>query len=273
MKPKKSLGQNFLNNKDSLEAVVKAGQVREGQVVLEIGPGKGTLTSILLQRGAQVVAVEKDPNLVRFLQTKFEKEIKAGTLQVITKDILDFELACLKTRYKIIANIPYYITGALLRKVFSIPNLPSRTVLMLQKEVAQRIVANDKKESILSISVKAYGRPIYIRTVPAHEFSPAPKVDSAVLLIKEISKDYFKTLAEKNISEETFFKTIKTGFSQKRKTLANNLSSFGIDKKEIEKHTQSLGLPKSARAENLSIRDWEELLLLLHRGANKGSEK
>lgn len=273
MRPKKSLGQNFLNNKDSLEAVVEAGQVKAEQIVLEVGPGRGALTSLLLQKGAQVMAVEKDPDLVRFLQTKFKKEIETKRLQLITKDILDFEPAYLKKNYKIIANIPYYITGALLRKIFSSPNLPSRMVLMLQKEVAQRIVANDKKESLLSISVKVYGRPTCIRTVPAHEFNPAPKVDSAVLLIKEISKDYFKTLKENDINEKTFFQTIKKGFSQKRKTLANNLSSLGIDKKELERHIQSLGLPKSARAENLSVRDWEELLLLLHCGAGNKSKR
>jgi 16S rRNA (adenine1518-N6/adenine1519-N6)-dimethyltransferase len=149
-------------------------------------------------------------------------------------------------KYKIIANIPYNITGAILKKFLTEENQPERMVLMVQNEVAKRIVANNEPESILSISVKAYGSPKIITKVPARYFSPAPKVDSAIILIKDINKDFFQ---KNNIKEEIFWQIVKTGFAHKRKKLSSNLKSIlKLDEKYL-----------NARAENLKIEDWVEL--------------
>ncbi|NOY35933.1 MAG: ribosomal RNA small subunit methyltransferase A, partial [bacterium] len=186
MRPKKSLGQNFLASEAIAEEIAEAGGVGRNDTVLEAGPGKGILTGILLKKAGRVIAVEKDRQLVYFLRKKFADQ---ENLEIVYGDILKFnpENYKLKTEnYKIIANIPYYITSFFLRKFLESDSQPSKMVLMVQKEVAERIVGlpgKRKKESILSISVKAYGDPKIIKIVPAGCFSPAPKVDSAVLLI------------------------------------------------------------------------------------------
>lgn len=198
MKAKKSLGQNFLKSEIALKKIVEAGEIKSdlpaqaGDVILEIGPGKGALTKKLLEKAGLVIAVEKDYELFGFLKMKFEKEIADKKLILINEDILEFD--CVRqdlTQYKIIANIPYNITGAILKKFLTEKNQPTLMVLMVQHEVAKRIMASDKKESLLSISVKAYGEPKMIMKVPARYFSPAPKVDSAIILIKNISRKNF----------------------------------------------------------------------------------
>ncbi len=192
---KKSLGQNFLNSDGALDAIIKAGRVVKGDTVLEIGPGKGALTKRLLNAGANVIAVEKDDRLIPLLEELFSKEIKSKKLTLIHGDVLDLDVNSYLlsvTSYKLIANIPYYITGEIVRKFLSGNFQPSLMVVLVQKEVAERITTKDQKESILSISVKAYGEPKYIQTVKAGSFFPPPKVDSAILLIDNISKDKFK---------------------------------------------------------------------------------
>lgn len=246
---KKSLGQNFLKSKEALRAIVATGDVQPTDTVLEVGPGKGVLTAELLKLAGKVIAVEKDQRLIESLKEKFKNEIESGKLEIVEQDILEYTADTIG-KYKIIANIPYYITGAFLQKFLESDFQPSKMVLMLQKEVAKRIVAQDKKESILSISVKAYGMPKYIMTVKAKYFSPAPKVDSAVILIDKISKENFK-----NISESEFFKIVKAGFAHKRKMLVNNLKGLGAElPKDID---------KKARAEELSLSDWLNLLKLI----------
>ncbi|KKU70633.1 MAG: Ribosomal RNA small subunit methyltransferase A [Parcubacteria group bacterium GW2011_GWA2_47_21] len=222
---KKSLGQNFLTESGVAERIVEAGEVGSADIVVEIGPGKGILTEKLIALSREVIAVEKDERLVMYLSFKFREAIEDGKLKIIAGDVLEFnpEQELLQAvGYKLIANIPYYITGKILRRFFSEVANPSLAVLMLQKEVAERIVAKNGKESILSLSIKAYGKPVYIETVGRDSFSPTPKVDSAVLLIKEISKKNFENPA----SEEKFFTLIKTGFASKRKTILNNLKKL-----------------------------------------------
>jgi 16S rRNA (adenine1518-N6/adenine1519-N6)-dimethyltransferase len=245
-KAKKSMGQNFLKSKQAIRDIVVAGEIAPGDVVLEIGPGKGVLTEALLNVGAKVIAVEKDDDLVALLSEKFEKEIKNGSLVLENEDILTFNKEQLtKNKYKIIANIPYNITGAILEKFLTAEIQPERMVLMVQKEVAQRIVARDGKESILSLSVKAFGEPKYIAKVPAKYFSPAPKVDSAILGIFNINRNNFKTIDE----EKKFFEIVKTGFAHKRKLLRGNLSKI------LTK--EGLGtLAEKSRAEDIPIKDW-----------------
>jgi len=247
MKAKKSLGQNFLKSKAIVKEITEAACVSKKDTVLEIGPGKGILTEELLRRARRVIAVEKDNALVSLLKEKFAEEIKKGGLKLMHGDIMDFktkEHGLKHGDYKVIANIPYYITGQLFKKFLESDCRPSKIVFMVQKEVARRIVASDKKESILSISVKTYGSPKYIKRVPAKLFSPAPKVDSAILLIDNI-KSPFKTTKE----EKDFFKNLKKGFSHKRKLLKSNL----VCSDEILEFCK---IPTSSRPENITVEDW-----------------
>lgn len=258
---KKSLGQNFLNSDGALDAIISAGKISKNDIVLEIGPGKGALTKRLLTAGASVIAVEKDDRLIPTLEELFAKEIKSKKLTLIHGDILDFDplvYGLKKESYKLIANIPYYITGEITRKFLSGNFQPSLMVILVQKEVAERITTSIQgsskikqgKESILSISVKAYGEPKYVQTVKAGCFFPPPKVDSAILLIDKISKKNFKNKKE----EEKFFEIVKTGFAHKRKTLSSNLKEI-ISKEKLSE----LSIDERERAENLSLNQWLEI--------------
>jgi 16S rRNA (adenine1518-N6/adenine1519-N6)-dimethyltransferase len=251
IKAKKSLGQNFLNNKKILQKMIDTSDIKKSDVVLEVGPGKGSLTELLLQTAKKVVAVEKDRRLIEGLNERFEDEIRAKKLVIIEDDALKFNPKKHKLKqgkYKIVANIPYYITGAFFEHFLSNKSQPTSITVMIQKEVAERIVTKDKKESILSISIKAYGEPKYSGTVSKKYFKPKPKVDSAIISVKNISRKNFK-----KVKEETFFKTVKKGFAHKRKRLAKNLN---INEEILEK----LGLDKNVRAEELSLSDWISLL-------------
>jgi len=258
---KKSLGQNFLSSEKILAEIVAAAALGKSDLVLEIGPGRGSLTKKLLSVAGEVVAVEKDNGLISFLKEKFREEIAEGKLTLISGDILDISVASLglsNSDYSIVANIPYYITGELLRRFLSAGKKPQQMVLLVQKEVARRIVASDKKESVLSLSVKAYGNPKYVKTIPARCFKPTPKVDSALLTIKNISKYFFK-----DFSEQDFFKLIKAGFSHKRKKLIRNLEVL-FKKEKLDKAFETCGLEERARAEDLGLGDWASLLKTLN---------
>jgi len=240
---KKALGQNWLRSNKALRAIIKAAELTPQDAVLEIGPGAGFLTAALLQNAGRVIAVEKDTRLIAYLQEKFAPDIASGKLELICGDILKFEAK--KAGYKLVSNIPYYLTGAILKKFLTAENQPQMMVLMLQKEVAERIVARDEKESILSISIKAFGEPEYVEKVPAGAFSPPPKVDSAILRLKNISRERLK-----NIDEVAFFTLLKKGFGQKRKMLKNALGKQSVPL--LTKCKISL----TARAEELSLDDW-----------------
>ena len=254
MKPKKSLGQNFLTSIPARIAIVNAGNLVSSDTVLEIGPGKGFLTEGLLKTGAKVVAIEKDRELISILNEKFSEEIKSGQLKLINDDALDFSLAScslLPASYKLIANIPYYITGAILEKYLSCKNQPSQMVVLVQKEVAERIVAQDKKESILSLAVKAYGEPKIVYRVKRGSFNPIPNVDSAVLSITNISRKNFKS----DKHEELFFKLIKAGFSHKRKFLISNLRET-FPTIDFISLFQTNNISEKIRAEDVSLEKW-----------------
>lgn len=267
----KALGQNFLKSEIALRKIVEAGEIKKGDVILEIGPGRGALTEKLLASSCQLIAVEKDKNLYELLRIKFEKEISSGQLKLINYDILKYECVgpCL-THYKIIANIPYNITGAILKKFLTAKNQPASMALMVQNEVAKRIMGANPtspmlrraKESILSISVKAYGEPKMIMKVAARYFSPAPKVDSAIIVIKNISRKIFQ---ENNIDEEKFWEIVKAGFAHKRKKLSSNLKSLKrfsqlsqeLFLREFLRELENLG---DKRAEDLTLADWLKLV-------------
>jgi 16S rRNA (adenine1518-N6/adenine1519-N6)-dimethyltransferase len=251
MLKKKSLGQHFLHNRHYLEAVADAAAIGKGETVVEIGPGEGALTAVLLERGAKVIALEKDARLIGLLREKFKDE----PFEVMEGDALLLDLSNRikkKAAFKVVGNIPYYITGALFKKFLSGALQPSTLVFLIQKEVAERI-ARSKKESILSLSIKAYGTPKYIKSVPAGAFAPPPKVDSAILLVSDISRANFKNAKH----EERFFELLKVGFGQKRKLLASNLKNLlGENSPAILKDA---GIGEKARAEDVPLESWLKL--------------
>ncbi len=257
---KKSLGQHFLIAPQIITKTVNSAQISKDDTVLEIGPGNGALTRELLLHAGKIIAVEKDGELVEKLHKVFEKEIKDGILEVVHDDILKCNfgtLGLIDGQYKVVANIPYYITGILIRTMLTSAVQPNTVVLIVQKEIAERI-AREKKESLLSLSVKAYGTPKYIGTIKRGAFNPAPKVDSAILLIEDISRDFFT-----DISEESFFKALKAGFSSKRKQVRNNLEKVA-DKEVIVKVFDELNLDPKIRAEDISLEVWRGVVDKLH---------
>ncbi|MFC1756784.1 16S rRNA (adenine(1518)-N(6)/adenine(1519)-N(6))-dimethyltransferase RsmA [Patescibacteria group bacterium] len=240
------LGQNFLTSSNIAKDIVQIAEVTKSDTVLEVGPGKGILTEELVKEAKQVLAVEKDKVLFDLLQNNFKDQ---KNLKLVHNDILKFNLSncsLVDNGYKLVANIPYYLTSHLLKYFLSAEKQPSMIVFMIQKEVGERILAKDGKESILSVSIKAYGQPKIVKNVSAKHFIPKPKVDSVVIKINNISKKFFK-----NIDEKEFFSLVKQGFSQKRKMLKNNLQLL---------NTECLikcGLSEKIRAEDLSLEDWK----------------
>ena len=250
MRAKKLLGQNFLMHARIAERIALTARLSPDSVVLEIGPGTGMLTRELLKLCKKVIAIETDYELYEKLQIVFVDEIRDGKLELIHGDIRNYPLdtAIAGSRgYKVVANIPYYLTGEIFRMFLESENQPSSMTLLVQKEVADRIVARDGKESILSLSVKVYGTPKREFLVPRGAFKPAPNVDSAVLTISDISRKNFATKTE----EKKFFELIHAGFAHKRKFVRKNLLEVGLPNGDI---------PEKARAEDLSLTQWLEVI-------------
>lgn len=241
-KAKQSLGQNFLMHARIAERIAKASGVTAKDTVVEIGPGTGMLTKELLKLTGHVIAIEADHALYEQLNIAFKTEIETGKLALISDDIRMFDFATLPKEYSLVANIPYYLTGEIFKMFLTADKQPQSMTLLVQKEVAER-VARSKKESILSLSVKAYGTPKYEFTVPRGAFVPAPNVDSAVLSIRGISRKNFKSAAH----EQKFFDTVRAGFAHKRKFVRSNLAEAGFDAGDI---------PEKARAEDLPLESW-----------------
>jgi len=255
---KKSLGQHFLNSPSVLAKIIAAANIAPGETVMEIGPGTGILTKALLEAGARVIAVEKDSRALEILQGKFTGALSAGKLILRSADILETDRSIFKIKngeYALVANIPYYITGAILESFLEYEPRPNRMVLLVQKEVAQRIVANNKKESILSMSVKAFGTPKIIDFVPRGAFTPLPTVDSAILAIENISDRRF---AEKGLEIRRFFDIVKAGFAHKRKFAKSNIADV-IDRAELDAAWMQSGLDDKARAEDMTLEEWMKI--------------
>jgi len=272
------LGQNFLVNKNIAEKIVEAANLSPGDLVLEIGPGKGILTEELAKKAGKVIAVEIDGNLVEILENKFKGN---GKIEIINENILKIlnskseilnENKNLKLKnlelienlkfkienspYKIVANLPYYITSPIIRMFLESKNSPTEMILMVQKEVAERIAASPGKMSVLAVSVQYYAQPKILFNVPREAFNPIPKVDSAVISIKALKHKNIKTIEE----VRKFFRVVRAGFCAKRKTLVNNLSnSFHLDKKTVEEKLKLIGISSRARAQELSVEDWKKL--------------
>lgn len=250
MRAKKSLGQNFLMHARIAERIARTAELTSNSVVLEIGPGTGILTRELLKLAKKVIAVEADDELFKKLQTIFSSEISEGRLELIHGDIRNYPLfgpTGPKLGYSVVANIPYYLTGEIFRMFLETENQPSSMTLLVQKEVADRIVARGGKESILSLSVKAYGTPKREFLVPRGAFKPAPNIDSAVLTVRTISRKHFADRRE----EQKFFALIHAGFAHKRKFVRSNLAGIAS-----EKALRAAGIRESARAEDIPPSMW-----------------
>jgi 16S rRNA (adenine1518-N6/adenine1519-N6)-dimethyltransferase len=254
LRPRLGLGQNFLQDTLALQEIVRSANVLPSDDILEIGPGVGNLTRYLALAAQNVIAVELDANLFPVLEGviapyKNVRLVQGDILLLDPSDLMN------KPGYLVVANIPYYITSALLRHLLESENKPRRLVLTMQEEVASRICARPGKMSLLALSVQVYGTPEIVAYIPAEAFYPAPKVDSAVLRVE--------ILPEPLISPaqlEPFFKLIKAGFSQKRKTLRNSLSGgLGISPAEAENLLSRAGLDPMRRAETLSLEEWGKL--------------
>lgn len=253
---KKSLGQNFLMHQATAERIADAAQLEEGEVVLEIGPGTGMLTRALLSRAETVIAVEADRELIPVLEETFRNEIRAGKLRLIAGDIRAFDQSLLPHAYSVVANIPYYITGELFRTFLGADRKPRSLTFLVQKEVAERIVRS-KKESLLSLSVKAFGTPEYRFTVPKGAFMPAPKVDSAVISVVDIHNPFASEKAEQRL-----FEVLRAGFAHKRKLLSRNLEAVS-SRVAVEAAFQKLNLSTTVRAEDVPLTHWVALSELL----------
>lgn len=250
---KKSLGQHWLTNESALLAICDAGEIGPRDTVLEIGPGTGTLTNLLVKRAKQVIAVEYDSKLAAELPAR----VPADNLQVLQHDILSFDLTSMPADYKVIANIPYYLTSNLIRLLSESSNPASRVVILIQKEVAERVAAKPGHMSLLSVSAQYYWETLLGLEVPARLFTPAPKVDSQVLVLDRRSQQLFPDIDEKN-----FFRLVKAGFAARRKTLLNSLSGgLRADKETIQTILDEAYLPHTIRPQNLSLEQWHMLYM------------
>jgi 16S rRNA (adenine1518-N6/adenine1519-N6)-dimethyltransferase len=263
IKAKKSLGQNFLKDDAVLQRIVESANLSADDMVIEIGPGHGTLTELLAQKCKKVIAIELDDRLIPILTEKFKINNK---VEIVHEDILKInlpefisnKLAKPKAGYKVVANLPYYITSPIIRLFLETEYPPKEMILMVQKEVAERICAQAGKMSILAVSVQYYAQPEYLFTVPNESFEPMPKVESALIKISNIKSQI------SNQERKNFFRIVRAGFSAKRKTLVNNLSNgLLIDKKEIEEKLISIGFSKNTRAQELGVEDWNKLIKML----------
>lgn len=255
--PKKSLGQHWLKDRDVLSRIADEATITPEDTVLEIGPGLGTLTSELLRRAQKVVAVELDGELAQKLPGQFPGK----NLEVINQDILQFDLRGLPEKYVVVANVPYYITSKIIRLLTTSINPPKTIVLLIQKEVAERMVATAGDMSILAVSSQVYAVVRLGDVVPAALFTPPPKVDSQVVVLTLRDTPLVKPEDEKE-----FFRVVKAGFSAKRKKLRSSLSSgLQRSKPQIENVLAAVGISADARAEDLSIEDWARIVGALAR--------
>lgn len=256
LRPRKGLGQNFLVDRRALERIVAAAELTPDDTVLEVGPGVGQLTRLLAEAAGQVVAVELDREMVRVLQQELADR---PNVEVVEADILKVDPGEITGRrpYKVVANLPYYITSAALRHLLEAQPPPTLLVVTVQQEVAERITASPGEMSILSVSVQFYGRPRRVARIPAGAFYPPPKVDSAVVRI-----DVYPP-GERPIQvddPERFFRVVRAGFGQRRKQLRNSLSAgLRLRSGEVEAALQRAGIDPHRRAETLSLDEWARL--------------
>jgi len=248
---KKYLGQHWLFDGPTLREIIDASGLSSADTVLEIGPGRGPLTELLSQKAARVVAVEKDSDLVPTLKVQF---ILQENVEIIQADIMSFDLRSLPSNYLVVANIPYYLTSAIVRLLMESTNPPKKLVLLIQKEVAERICAQPGQMSVLALSVQLYAKPEYIATVTKDKFQPPPKVDSAILRLTRLDKPLLE------VDSQKFMQLVKAGFGEKRKTIRNSLAGgLRINAGEVSKLLSEAKIPESSRAQELTFQQWERL--------------
>lgn len=254
---KKSLGQNFLKTESLLDLIATSSAILNNETVLEIGPGQGALTSKLLDKikdnsGSKLICIEKDSRLIPFLKDKYHKEEGLGQIKIIEDDILKFDTQNTIGwgNYKLIANIPYYITGAILEKFLESTNKPKLIIVMVQKEVADRVISKNNKETILSLATKFYGDSEILKVVKPGNFNPPPKVDSAILKI--VTHEKYSN--DKKL-EEFYLNIVKSGLAHKRKKLISNLKNFdGVF--DWVKLFLELNIDNNTRGEDLGFEVW-----------------
>ncbi|MBC2851681.1 ribosomal RNA small subunit methyltransferase A [Cetobacterium sp. 8H] len=253
-KHKKKFGQNFLTDQnDVLNKIMEVSNVKENEHIIEIGPGEGALTALLLERAEKVTCIEIDTDLEKILTKKYSSNPK---FNLIMQDVLTVDLKEVLKKGRVVANIPYYITSPIINKIIENRDIISEMFIMVQKEVAERVCSKSGKErSVLTLAVEYYGEAEYLFTIPKAFFTPAPKVDSAFMSIKFYDDGRY----EKKISEELFFKYVKAAFSNKRKNIINNLTTLGHSKDFIREKLEKLQIAETERAENLTIEQFIEL--------------
>jgi 16S rRNA (adenine1518-N6/adenine1519-N6)-dimethyltransferase len=276
--PKKSLGQNFLEDDEAIRKIIKAGNLHLSDNILEIGPGTGNLTKQLMKSSNRIIAIEKDEDLaldlakeIGFSFLDLQKKTIArkdhrlkDSNGIISADILKINFPKIIEDndfygYKVIANIPYYITGKIIRLLTETKHKPSLAILLIQKEVAEKICAGQGQMSLLSVAVNFYGEPEIIGIVRRDKFYPAPKVDSAILKIRMKKDSQLVCQSQKDIKE--FFRLARIGFASPRKTLLNNLSDgLGKNKGEIKKILGKIGIKENSRAQELDLISWKKIL-------------
>lgn len=253
---KKSLGQNFLTSDVVPKWLTEAGEVTKNDTILEIGPGTGALTKVLLETGAKVIALEADSRAVIILEELFSRYIASRQLTLIhadARELLVGDLGLINHQFKVVANIPYYLSGFLMRTFLENPIQPSLLVFLMQKEVVERI-ARVPKSSILSLSVQAFGVPKYIKTVTRGHFNPKPKVDSAIVQVRDITNRNFASQDEQGL----YFELLHLGFGQKRKQLLSNFT-HKYNRSDLEQLFTQLHIKLDARAETLTLDTWLQL--------------
>lgn len=248
---KKSLGQHWLTDYMSLSAMCDAVDVKDGDTVLEVGPGLGTLTELLAERADNVIAVEFDEKLARELP----RRVPESNVTVVNEDILRFDLTSLPANYKLVANIPYYLTSNLIRVISESANPPIAAAILIQKEVAERVAAKPGDMSLLSVTAQFYWDTSLGTVMPAALFTPPPKVDSQILILHRRKAPLFE-----DVDPKQFFRLVKAGFSNRRKTLLNSLSGgLHVDKPAINQLLEAAQVKASARPQELSLDQWHAL--------------
>ncbi len=274
LKPNKLLGQNFLIDQNVLKKIIAAAQLTKDDLVLEVGPGLGILTEALAREAGRVVAIEKDKKMAGIVRNVLNDR-NARNVEIIEGDILKFPISNFqfpnksqiqnskKQKYKLVANIPYYLTGRVIRKFLESENPPSEMILMVQAEVAQRICATPPGMSLLAVSVQFYSKPKIISFVSKNSFWPTPKVDSAILEISQ-NRNGVRYLFSRYLTPFLFFKVVRAGFLHPRKQLINNLTQgLKLDREQIAQALKKIGLTAEQRAETLNVEDWKKLTELL----------
>ncbi len=260
---RKSLGQHWLHDEASLDAMVQAGAITPDDTVVEVGPGLGTLTVKLLEAAKKVIAIELDDELAHGLKGRVEalglpesiKNDVDSRLEVVRANILEYDFSQITPNYKVVANIPYYLTSNLIRTLLEAKNPPSIMALLVQKEVAERIVAKPGQMSILAVSVQFYAQAEALDLVPAALFTPPPKVDSQIIKLTRRQEPLFP-----DVDTKQFFKVVKAGFSEKRKKLRSSLSgALHLEKSVVDSLLIRAEISPEARAQELTLEQWYQL--------------